>query len=174
MNKLFIAACTLFALALSGCSSQGAYRQVQDDDIISKVERATKKLMRDADYISDSHRIIVTSFANVDNLTASSRFGRIVSQMVAGELTDRGYTVVEVLMAENLRIDSEQGEFLLSRDVTQLGQRHNAEAVVVGTYAEGVNQIYVTAKLVRASDAVVLSAYSFEISMGPDARQMIR
>jgi hypothetical protein len=51
---------------------------------------------------------------------------------------------------------------------------HNADAVIVGTYAMGVEHVYVTAKIVRTSDAVVLAADSFELALGPDTRRMLQ
>lgn len=165
----------LAAASMTACSnSTNGFRRVSDDNIIKKVEHATSKLMAADNSIGGADRVIVTSFANVDNLSTSSRFGRIVAQQFAAEISADGYTVVEVLMSEALRIASNEGEFLLSREVAELGEKHNADAVVVGTYAEGSENIYVTAKLVRASDSVVLAAHSFDINLGPDARLMIR
>ena len=165
----------LSILALvAGCSTNSSYKKIKDDNIIRRVESAASKLMSSDDTLGETNRIIVTSFANVDDLSTSSRFGRILAQQVAAEIADDGYTVVEILMGEALRIDAEQGEFLLSREVAELGKRHDADAVVVGTYAEAVEHIYITLKLVRATDSVVLAAYSFDVKLGPDARRMIR
>jgi TolB-like protein len=163
------------ALLLAGCQGAGSgYRQIEDDDIIKVVERAASRLMSDADSVDKQQRIVVTSFADVDDLTVSSRFGRMVAQQFAAELSDDGYKVVEILLGDTITIDKSQGEFLLSRDVSKLGEMHDAEAVVVGTYAVGIENVYVTAKIVSADDAVVIAARSFELNMGPDTRRMLQ
>jgi TolB-like protein len=168
---------TLVALAavtaLAACQNNG-YKQVKDDDIIEIVEDSASQLMSDAETVSESDRLIVMSFANVDDLSMSSRFGRIIGQQYAAEVSDDGYRVVEILMSDRVTIEKMQGEFVLSRDVTTIGEMHNADAVIVGTYAMGVEHVYVTAKIVRTSDAVVLAADSFELALGPDTRRMLQ
>lgn len=169
-----IGSALLVFLSLLGCSNpQSGYDKIKDDDIISRVSKAASKLVDD-DVIGPGHRIIVTSFANVDDLSTSSRFGRMIAQQFAAEIASAGYTVIEILMSDALQINSAQGEFLLSREVAMLGEKHDADVVVVGTYAEGRDNVYITTKLIRASDSVVLSASNFDINLGPDARLMIR
>ena len=161
-------------VTLVGCQSSG-HRQIKDSDIIDEVEDSASHLMDDGeDYVSPSQRIIVMSFANVDDLKISSRFGRIVAQQYAAEISDDGYRVVEMLLSDRVMIEQMEGEFLLSRDVSKIGAAHDADVVVVGTYAIGVEHVYVTAKLVRTSDAVVLAAHSFDLNMGPDTRRMLQ
>jgi TolB-like protein len=53
---------------------------------------------------------------------------------------------------------------LLSREIKDIGRQHNADAVVVGTYADaGTSGVYVTVKVVRATDGLVMSATNFMI-----------
>lgn len=160
-------------VALAACQNTGL-RKVEDSDIIEVVEDSASQLMSDAETVTESDRLIVMSFVNVDDLSMSSRFGRIIGQQYAAEVSDDGYKVVEILMSDYVTIEKMQGEFLLSRDVTTIGEMHDADAVVVGTYAMGSSNVYVTAKVVRTADAVVLAADSFELKLGPDTRRMLQ
>jgi hypothetical protein len=54
-----------------------------------------------------------------------------------------------------------------------LSVEHDAQAAIVGTYAVGVNNVYVTAKVIRASDSVVLASEDFVLPLGPDMKKMV-
>lgn len=144
-----------------------------DGDIAREIDRSAARMMRAAPRLKDDHVLIVTSFANVDSLGRSSRLGRTLGQHAAAAITRRGFNVVEVLLSDTLYISPRQGEFLLTRDVARLAQRYEADAVVVGTYAVAHDVVYVTSKLVRSEDALVLAADSFELSIGPNVRRLL-
>ena len=66
-----------------------------------------------------------------------------------------------------------EGEFLLSRALKDLSLEHDAQAAIVGTYAVGENNVYVTTKVIRASDSVVLASQDFVLPLGPDVRKLV-
>ncbi|WP_239056873.1 FlgO family outer membrane protein [Wenzhouxiangella limi] len=144
-----------------------------DSNVGREVERSMRRMMRAAPSLERDHVLIVTSFANVDALGRSSRLGRMLGQHSAASITRRGFNVVEILLSDTLYIDPKQGEFLLTRDVARLASRYEADAVVVGTYTVAHDIVYVTSKLVRSSDALVLAADNFELSIGPNMRRLL-
>ncbi len=79
--------------------------------------------------------MLVATLVNVDRLNESSRWGGIVSEQIAGRLVQRGVPVTEVRLREQLALQPPQGELLLSRELREVSQAHDAQAVVVGTYA---------------------------------------
>jgi len=178
VNK--ISAVILFVLALSvgvtGCVDNNVRKgPVQDADIISLSHRAADSLIRQAGVsINKGSPIVAASFANIDNLNNSSSFGRIVSQQLASRFTQNKYQVVEMLLREKIYIKEKSGEFLLSRALRNISAAHNAQAVIVGTYAVGAKNIYITAKIVRATDSVVLSSHDYTLPIGPDMRKLLR
>ncbi len=117
--------------------------------------------------------MILTSFANIDDLTKSSTFGRIVAQQVGSGFSSQGHHVIELLLRDTVYIGVKEGEFLLSRALRDLSVEHDAQAAIVGTYAVGVNNVYVTAKVIRASDSVVLASEDFVLPLGPDMKKMV-
>jgi len=82
--------------------------------------------------------------------------------------------VIELLLRNNVYIKSREGEFLLSRQVKNLVLEHDASAVLTGTYAVGSKHVYVTAKLIRTADNVVLAAYDYNLPLGPDTKKLLR
>ncbi len=121
-----------------------------------------------AQSLGPSDTLIVASFVNVNNLEESSSFGRIIAEQIASRFTQRGRPVIELKLRQNsIFIREGQGEFMLSRDLREISKTHNAAAVVVGTYAAGGDRLYVSARMVRPTDNMVISGCDYGIPMAP-------
>ena len=119
--------------------------------------------------------ILVASFVNIDNVQQSSTFGRMVSEQIGSRIAQHGYKVIEMkLRTESIFIQTQNGEFLLSRELQLIGQQYDAYAVVVGTYGVSKEVVYVTAKLIRVKDSVILSSHDYGVPIGPDTKRMLR
>lgn len=179
-----IAAATLaVSTLLAGCAgyhgsnaaSAAIYSgQEQSVDIRHEVEQACSKLIRRAKHTSKREdTLLVASFADLGALDRSSKLGRLMGQDCGTEAVKDGYKVTETLLAESLFIDPNEGELMLSRDLSLLAQSHDATAVLVGTYTVGRNTVYANARLIRSQDARVLSAVSFELPLTREVTQLV-
>jgi len=45
--------------------------------------------------------------------------------------------------------------------------------VIAGTYAVGRQSVFVNARLIRATDNLVLASYDYVLPLGPDAKALI-
>ena len=178
MNKLLaiLLASTVAGAGLAGCEMLPTPKEEPPvADVVGSSHSAADALMlRAANSLQVGETVIAASFVNVDDLEQSSSFGRIISQQVSSQFANRGYRVVEMLLRNNVYIKQGGGEFLLSREVRNLSLAHNAQAVIVGTYAMGRKNILVTAKLIRATDSVVLSSVDYSLPIDPDVGHMLR
>jgi TolB-like protein len=116
----------------------------------------------------------VTTFVNIDDLYASSTFGRMVGEQLMSELAMKGFDVVELRHADALQFLDTSGEFALSRDPKTLRGHRNLAAVVVGTYVVSPERVYVNARLVEPSTSLVLSAGSVEMTKTRELTKMLR
>jgi TolB-like protein len=116
----------------------------------------------------------VTTFVNIDDLYASSTFGRMVGEQLMSELAMKGFDVVELRHADALQFLDSAGEFALSRDVRAVRPHRNLAAVVVGTYVVSPERVYVNARLVEPSTSLILSAGSVEMSKTRELAKMLR
>jgi TolB-like protein len=124
--------------------------------------------------LGPSNPLIVASFVNVNNLEESSSFGRIIAEQIASRFTQLGQPVIELKLRQNSIFISEgKGEFMLSRDLREISRAYNASAVVVGTYAEGGNRLYVSARIVRPADNLIIAAADSGIPMGTNAMSIV-
>jgi TolB-like protein len=117
--------------------------------------------------------LLVASFVNVDNLNESSTFGRMVSEQISSRFKQLGYTSIEMKLRTTIFIKEGSGEFLLSRELSEISSKHNANAVVVGTYAIASDRVYLTVRVVNAADSTILASYDYNIPMTRDVFKML-
>lgn len=162
-------------LLLSGCANQKSVRvSEQKVDLIEEVSNASIALLNSSSAaIARNRTILATSFADIDDLQQSSTFGRMIGDAMAGELVGHGYKVVEVRLRDNLFTQPRTGEFMLSRELRNISQEHDAQAVLVGTYAVGGEYVYANARLVNVLDSRVISSHDFRLPLNRDIRKML-
>lgn len=117
--------------------------------------------------------ILVASFVNIDDLSESSTFGRIVAEQFASRFNQKGYTTLEMKLRTKVFIKERSGEFLLSRELKQISTKHSAKAVVVGSYAVASSKVYLTARVIHFPDGRVLSSHDYTIPIGRDTLKML-
>ena len=161
---------TVSVLVLAGCQTNGPAKDV---NMIPISHDAAKKMIFQSKDRLEPGSLILASFADIDNLENSSTFGRIVAQQIGSVFSSQGYKIIEMLLRGNVYIGKGEGEFLLSRALKDLSAEHDAQAVIVGIYAVGSKSVYVTAKLIQASDSIVLASEDFVLPLGPDLRTLV-
>lgn len=172
---LFSILLVVVATTLTACqTSYPTKEQVKDVDMIGVSHAAAEKMISQSAGRLESGNLLVASFANINDLEKSSTFGRTVAQQIASVFSKKGYKIVEMRLRDAVYIATTEGEFLLSRNLSKIGDDHDAEAVIAGTYSVGSKKVYVTAKLIRAKDSIVLAAEDFVLPLGPDLKTLVK
>lgn len=109
--------------------------------------------------------VLVTTFVDNNDLTRTSKFGRIVQEHVGSRLVQLGYTVREIKMASTLSIEPRSGETILSRDLAQIGGEHQAQAILVGTISRSDRILYISARLVNPANNNILASDDYRLRM---------
>lgn len=117
--------------------------------------------------------ILVATLVNVDSLNESSRLGRLFSEQIAARLTKLGFKVKELKLRDNLFMKQNEGELLLSREVSEVSKAHNARAVVVGTYASSGSMLYLNLKFVHPAGNIVLSAHDYAMPIDSNLNDLL-
>ncbi len=160
-----------------GCAAQQppARSEFWDGNLVTMGYSIADKLAENAaQSIGPSDSLIVASFVNVNNLEESSSFGRIIAEQIASRFAQRGQSVIELKLRQNSIFISEgKGEFMLSRDLREISKTHNTSAVVVGTYANGGDRLYVSARMVRPADNILIAAWDYGIPMQPNTMSVM-
>jgi len=178
MNKLFSYILVfIIAIALMGCSQaqpKPNFKNAEVDlvyvsyNMVNKLENNLKAP------ISPEEPIIVASFVDVNNLQQSSTFGRIMAEQVGSRFAQKGYKVIEMkLRQKSIFVEKGKGEFLLSRDIKDISQDHNASAVIVGTYGSSSDKIYISLRIIDPKDSTILASYDYGIPAGRRLQKML-
>lgn len=158
-------------ILLHGCAS---ISREFDANIIKENYIAADSLIEQSGHnLAKDEPVLVASFVNIDDLDSSSTFGRITAEQIASRLSQHSIKVIDMKLRNNVFIKQRSGEFILSRELKNISKEYEAQAVLCGTYAIGKNDVYISAKLIRAVDGVILSSYDYTLPKGPDMSTLI-
>ena len=141
-------------------------------NLVQSSHGAVDSLLQDT-VLDPRQAVLVGTLVNVDRLNESSRFGRMVAEQITGRMAQRGVRVVEFKLRDSVVMHREQGELLLSRELREVSQAHQAQAVLVGTYAVSARQVYVSLKLVLPEGNTVVAAHNYAVPLDEDVRSLL-
>ena len=156
---------------LQGCASM--HMDIDGNIIKENYNAADSLIKQSGDTLLKDQPVIVASFVNIDNLNSSSTFGRITAEQIASRLSQHSLKVIEMKLRDNVFIKQQSGEFILSRELKNISQEYEAQAVLCGTYAIGEYDVFISSKLIRAVDGVILSSYDYTLPKGPNMSTLI-
>jgi TolB-like protein len=163
----------LSALLLASCASDGI--PGPDNRILAAHHNAARYLMAMAgEELEPGSPMVAASFADINNLTMTSAFGRMASRNVMSAFVIEGYSFIEMLMPSSVYVEELRGEFLLSREVAAIGARLDATIALVGSYAVANDNVFVTTRLVRTADNVIVASYDYAVPYTRDMRMLLR
>lgn len=170
------------AVSILGCNTTGYNASVKEptyaDAAASKfVETnyaATDDLLLSlAHPLTSSEPIIVATLVNIDELTQSSRLGRLVSEQIGARLTKLGFRVIELKLRGDIFVKQTEGELLLSREIKNIMLQHKAQAVVVGTYSTARDFVYINVKIVGVKENVTIAAHDYLLPIDGNVRALL-
>lgn len=184
------------AVVLSGCaagpsssrqpSKQSVASDTTESHLIKSSYDAVDRVINQIEHSHLKHElqknkpIMVASFVDIDYVQHSSTFGRMIAEEVASRFSQSGYPVIELKMRPDTLVIYEElnshatGEKVLSRNLQHLTFEHDAQAVVVGTYAPAKNYVYVTMKVIRSRDGIIIYSYDYRLPMDADTKSLLR
>lgn len=168
-SRLSCAALLLVLALAPGCAAK-------DANLIGANYFVANELMSASALSLDKDRpILVAPIMDVDHLDRSSSFGRLTAEHLSSRFVQAGYVVLEAkLRRENLFSRQGTSEMLLSGELKNLCETLNAQAVLVGAYSAGSDKVYVTARLVRPTDNVILASHDYWLPLGPDTGALLQ
>jgi TolB-like protein len=147
---------------------------VNDDVITNANYKAVKYLTKHLPKgMLKNSPLLVASFVNLDDLKKSSTFGKMVSEQISSRFKQLGYTAIEMKLRTETFIKESSGEFLLSPELSEISIKHNAQAVVVGSYAAASDRVYLTVRVIGVTDSRILASYDYNIPMTRDVFKML-
>ncbi|MBK5930982.1 FlgO family outer membrane protein [Halochromatium salexigens] len=174
---------SLLGLLLAGCIpassapystyTRSSYTQpYESTNLSAEISAAAKRLLSVNPELSQHDPMIAATFVDINDLRVSSTFGRISSELFASALSQAGIHMREVKMRDSLFIEERLGELILSREVKRLKEAYSANSILMGTYALGDHRVYVSVRVVRTRDAIVLATANLSLPLDHNLRSM--
>lgn len=182
MNKRHISLLAAVTLGLAGCADQATktadpvetYESAAANPFITTNYKAADALIAQLGRsLSPSQPLIVATVVDINNLDKSSALGRTVSEHVSAQFTRKGYSLVELKLRNSVYMKRTQGELMLSREIKDVAQSYNAQAVIVGTYSESSNLVFINLKVVRPDDNVILAVQDYVLPLDKTVRSLL-
>ena len=164
----------LFLLSLSGCVHLAA-RYDLDADLIAASYEAADGLVAQLNppHIRD-RSILVTAFADIDDVTRTSTFGRTVAEYVGDRFIQLGFQVTEMRVDEAVFVRRASGELVPSPELREVALSADAQVVLTGTYSAAEKVIYVSARMIDPADSTVFAAHGFRVVRGENNRRLLK
>ena len=104
--------------------------------------------------------VLITSFVRLDNLKKTTEFGRIVSESLINELSNRGFNIIEFRGQMAVSINDE-GEYFITRNTSKMQEKVVNSFVVVGTYSRQYGKVMLNARVMdNTTGQIITSARS--------------
>ncbi|AXH10969.1 hypothetical protein CP960_11540 [Malaciobacter halophilus] len=132
------------------------YHVTRQNTLESTIDSLATQMMRNTK-IPTNKPVLFTSFVRLDNLKKTTEFGRVISESLINELSNRGFNVIEFRGQLNVSID-ENGEYFISRDISKLKEKIPNTYVVVGTYSRQFGKIVLNARVVDNISGRIISS----------------
>ncbi len=101
--------------------------------------------------------VLITSFVRLDNFKKTTEFGRIVSESMINELSNRGFNIIEYRGQMAVSVN-ERGEYFITRNPYKLKDEIPNTYVVVGTYSRQFGKVMLNARVIDNITGKIISS----------------
>ncbi|MGR9051555.1 MAG: FlgO family outer membrane protein [Gammaproteobacteria bacterium] len=167
---------SLLALsALAGCNRVYYSNEPDDENLVEVSYKAVDDLLMNLKQpLLKGNLVVINSLVNVDDLSQSFSFGRILSDQISSGFHRAGYRIMGMELPTEIFVKNENGILQLSDDTKAALNNVGASALVVGVFAPGKRNAYVSLRVVDIASQNFISTTDFSVSMGPDAKQLLK
>lgn len=118
--------------------------------------------------------IMGTTPANINNLNQANALARQMMEEIARWLMKRGYRYDEIRKGNAIRFEPRVGEFILTREVSQLASRTGVgQAILAGTYVISGEDVRFNISLINVGNGETLAKASATVPITNDLRPML-
>jgi TolB-like protein len=165
-----------WALLLAGCvppATTGGTASVVTPDFFGVGEELALQLTSGMRGARGGQRLILTTVVDLDNLYATTRFGRTLTEALSTSLFRHGFGVVEIRKSAELLIRDNRGELMLTRDAKLLAKQQQAAAILTGTYSLTPTTVILNLRLLDAGSQQVLSVAGLELQRSRNINHLL-
>jgi TolB-like protein len=116
----------------------------------------------------------MATIVNIDALEQTTTLGRLVSEQLSTRLAQGGLSMIEMKLRNNVYLKRNQGELMLTREIGEVATAHNAQAIVVGSYAETSDMVFINVKVIQPNTNFVLAGQDYVLAKEAIVRSMLQ
>ena len=177
-----LARVSLLALPLlpAACSTgpkkeEGNYATISSNQFIESNYKAADSLMNQlSGKLQADKPLIMATIVNIDALEQTTTLGRLISEQLSTRLAQGGLSMVEMKLRNNVYLKRNQGELMLTREIGEVATAHNAQAIVVGSYAETSDMVFINVKVIQPNSNLVLAGQDYVLAKEAIVRSMLQ
>jgi TolB-like protein len=124
--------------------------------------------------LADDKPLIMATVVNIDALDQTSMLGRLVSEQLSTRLAQGGLQMLEMKLRNSVYLKRDQGELMLTREIGDVAHTHDAQAVVVGSYAETRDAVFINIKVIQPATNLVLAGHDYVLAKEGTVRSMLQ
>lgn len=158
---------TVFIIFVTGCSNLSLNTKV----VNSNYEAVDRLLL--SDKINKRSLFIVTTIVNINEIESSSPLGRTMSEQLTTRFVQQGIKIIEMKLRDNIYMKNETGELMLSRKVEELADEIKADYVVVGTYSDSHNVVFINLRIVDPRTNIIISTIDYELEKDKEIKSLL-
>lgn len=150
--------------------------QIDDTNLLQLNFEAADRLIQAANLsnrLKMRHRFVITTLADVNDLSESTALGRLISEQITERFIQNRYDVFDARLHSRLMV-SDEGEFVLSRELREIGRAQKAEFLIAGTYAVGETQVYITLKMLSFVNGKILASQAYSLPKDVNVRALLQ
>lgn len=180
MNIKFILSATALVF-LAGCANtvpvklDPTYEEASANKFVSANHDAINKLVAGFNLsAAEDKPVLIATVVNVNDMRRSAPLGRTLSEQYASHMVNAGFNVKELKLRGDVFVKEQTGELLLSREIKDIAQSHQAKYVLVGTYSAAASVTYVSLKFVRTEDSRIIRGYDYALPNDKDVSRLLQ
>ena len=132
------------------------YNVINQGTLEGSINSLATQMMRNKK-MNTSKPVLITSFVRLDNFKKTTEFGRIVSESMINEMSNRGFNVIEYRGQMAVSIN-EKGEYFITRNPYKLKDEIPNTYVVVGTYSRQFGKVILNARVIDNITGRIISS----------------
>ncbi|MGR9044693.1 MAG: FlgO family outer membrane protein [Gammaproteobacteria bacterium] len=172
-QAIIFGALALFALA--GCNRAYYSNEPDDENLVEVSYEAVDNLLLNLKQpLPKDSLVVINSLVNVDDLSQSFSFGRILSDQISSGFHRSGYRIMGMELPTEIFVKNESGILHLSDETKEALNNVGASALVVGVFAPGKRNAYISLRVVDIASQNFISTTDLSVPMGPDAKQLLK
>jgi TolB-like protein len=182
MRMTSLARVSLLALPLllAACSStptkeEGNYATISSNQFIEANYKAADSIMHQlSGKLQADKPLIMATIVNIDALEQTTTLGRLVSEQLSTRLAQGGLSMLEMKLRNSVYLKRNQGELMLTREIGEVATTHNAQAIVVGSYAETSDMVFINIKVIQPNTNFVMAGQDYVLAKEAIVRSMLQ